>query len=98
MPPTAITWNMGYATPVPLFGRNCIDPKPGIGLYSGQSMTTGDKIIMQYYLNDGLFETGYLIESLLYPTELSGSIVMLPTFMRPFQFIVIYNGKRRIGR
>lgn len=101
--PTAIVWNMEYATPVTLFGRNCIAPVEGKGLYTGQSLAAGDVIIMQYYLNDGLFETGDLSEDIT-PSKVGGLEGTGLTssgrsgFPPPFIFKVIFNGKRRIGR
>ena len=101
--PAAIVWDLDYAAPVTLFGRNCVDPKAGTGLYSGQSMTGGDVIIMQYYLNDGLFETGDLNEDIT-PSNI-GSLEGTGWtsygrggFPPPFIFKVIFNGKKRIGR
>ena len=103
MTPSAIMWNLEYAAPVTLFGRNCIEPRTGNGLYDGQSMAAGDVIIMQYYLNDGLFETGDLTEDIT-PSKV-GSLEGTGWtssgrggFPPPFIFKVIYNGKRRVSR
>ncbi len=99
--PTAIVWNLNYDFPVALFGKNCISPKAGNGLYNEQSLTSGDVILLQYYLNDGLFETGDLTDD-INPSHIQSiegtnwQSAGRSSFTPPFIFKVVYNGRKRI--
>lgn len=90
--PSAIVWNLDYENPVALFGKNSVNPS---------NISIGDYIVMQYYLNDGLFETGDLTEDIV-PSQVQSlegtnwSEGGRTSFTPPFIFKVVYNGRKRI--
>ena len=99
--PAMFSWTMDYSVPVTLFGRNSIDPGAGSGLYDGQALQAGDVLILEYYLSDGLFETGDLTEDIV-PSMVGDDEGERwrengrRSFSPPFIFKVRYNGRRRV--
>lgn len=101
--PVTLDWTMDFSEPVRLFGANSLNPRPMAGLYPGNALASGDIILMEYYLNDGLFETGDLTEDItpdkVQATEdASWQPTLRQSFLPPFIFKVTYNGKKRIGK
>lgn len=82
-------YDIAWAVPVALFGKNNIDP----------NISAGTAILIRVYLTDGVYETGDLDDNLdgvsIPNTIRYGSPYMdLGTWKAPFVFKVIYNGKR----
>ena len=106
---TSVSWPVEFTAPAAIFGRNCIDPRAGNGLYDGQSMETGDIIVMSLYIifeyETSLAATGNITEDItpssIKTTEDAESSTWMEnryTFNPRTIMKVTYNGKRRITR
>lgn len=105
--PTAIDFEMEYEAPVALFGTDILTVA-NVGI----DIRNGDAIVFEYYLSDGLYETGNLehgdeevtpatvldVEGIGNIGEFDGSrsIGDRTTFMPPFVFVVKYRSKNKI--
>jgi len=109
LPSTSVTWPVEFTAPAAIFGRNCIDPRAGNGLYDGQSMESGDIIVMSLYIifeyETSLAATGNIAEDItpssIKTTEDAESSTWMEnryTFNPRTIMKVTYNGKRRITR